>query len=326
MDRQLVSVETISAIDVIPDADMIVAAKIKGWTIVVKKDEFQVGDECVYFEIDSMLPLQDERFAFLASRGSKDVDGVPYHRLKTARLRGVYSQGLALPVTAFDTDELDSLGIFKYEPPALTGQGDLADVYPDRLASRTRAERVQNVSGVWDQILAVGPWLPTEKIDGTSMSVFKTDDGHVIVCGHNYEIREGDNIYWRAARQYRLADLLSPGMGMQCELYGPGIQGNTLGVKTQQVAVFSVIVDRRPVPRSEWSQEILELASPMYDLHIPESAELAVEQADGIKSLVAPERNAEGIVWHNVAGEYINEIQGTSIKAISNRYLLKHEG
>ncbi|MHB1731961.1 MAG: RNA ligase (ATP) [Ferrimicrobium acidiphilum] len=317
-DRQLVSVETIERIDEIPGADMIVAAKIKGWTVVVKRGEFQVGDSCVYFEIDSMLPVDDDRFAFLAQRGTKEVDGKKYHKLSTARLRGVYSQGLALPVDGFDTSDLDSLGIFKYEPPALTGKGDLIATYPDHLASRTRAERVQNVASTWDEVLASGPWIGSEKVDGTSMSVFRTDDGELLVCGHNYQIREGDNIYWRAVEKYNLGDTLAPGMGLQCELYGPGIQGNSLGVKEQQVAVFAVIIDHSPIARADWPSELLALASPVYELELPATAALALAQVDGIKSLIAPERNAEGIVWHNTTGD--------TIKAISNKYLVKHDG
>jgi len=316
-DRQLVSVETIEAIDEIAGADMIVAAKIKGWTVVVKRGEFEVGDRCVYFEIDSMLPLDDDRFSFLASRGTKEVDGKKYHKLSTARLRGVYSQGLALPVHEFDTSDLGSLGIFKYEPPALTSNGDLVATYPDHLASRTRAERVQNVAHAWNEVLESGPWVPTEKVDGTSMSVFKTRDGELIVCGHNYQIREGDNIYWRATNKYGLGDALSPGVGLQCELYGPGIQGNPLGVKEQRVAIFAVIVDHSPIARAEWPTELLALATPVYSLEIPATADLALAQVDGIKSLIAPERNAEGIVWRDSA-------TGSTIKAISNKYLVKH--
>jgi hypothetical protein len=49
---------------------------VRGWNLVVKKDEVAVGDKVVYFKIDSHLPLSDPRFAFLAPRGSKIVNGV----------------------------------------------------------------------------------------------------------------------------------------------------------------------------------------------------------------------------------------------------------
>src|SRR5262245_53917451 len=96
-ERKLVTLEKIAALEPIPGADAIDAATVRGWTVVVKKREFQLGEDVVYFEIDSFLPLDDERFAFLEPRGSKTVEGVRGHVLKTVRLRGVYSQGLVLP-------------------------------------------------------------------------------------------------------------------------------------------------------------------------------------------------------------------------------------
>ena len=49
MERRLVSIQTIDAIDPIAGADNIVQARVMGWTVVVKKGEFAVGDPCVFF-------------------------------------------------------------------------------------------------------------------------------------------------------------------------------------------------------------------------------------------------------------------------------------
>ena len=56
MERKLVSIQTVESITPIEGADQIVAAKVMGWTVVVKKNEFRPGDPCVFFEIDSVLP------------------------------------------------------------------------------------------------------------------------------------------------------------------------------------------------------------------------------------------------------------------------------
>ena len=64
-DRKLASVRRISALDPIPGKDRIVLATVDGWHVIVKKDEFNVGDLCVYCEIDSVLPQRPE-FEFLA--------------------------------------------------------------------------------------------------------------------------------------------------------------------------------------------------------------------------------------------------------------------
>lgn len=53
---------------------------------IVKKDEFKVGDLCVYVEIDSVLPEREE-FEFLRDKN---------FRIKTMKMAGVISQGIGL--------------------------------------------------------------------------------------------------------------------------------------------------------------------------------------------------------------------------------------
>ena len=55
-ERTLVSLRTISAIEPIEGADFIEKAYVDGWTVVVKKGEYSVGDPAVYFEPDTFLP------------------------------------------------------------------------------------------------------------------------------------------------------------------------------------------------------------------------------------------------------------------------------
>lgn len=100
--RTLVTIRKINAINPIPNADAIEVLTVDGWEVVSKKGEFSTGDFCVFFEIDSFLPSTDPRFAFLNSSSNKvDEKGVERIRLKTIRLRGQISQGLALPVKLF---------------------------------------------------------------------------------------------------------------------------------------------------------------------------------------------------------------------------------
>lgn len=113
--RKLASIQRILALDKIENADAIAKATVLGWQLVVKKDEFQVGDLCVYCEIDSLMPEREE-FEFLKPRGM---------RIKTVRLRGQICQGICFPLSILPlgveiTEGLDVteiLGITKYEPP-----------------------------------------------------------------------------------------------------------------------------------------------------------------------------------------------------------------
>ncbi len=92
MREKLAHVERIKNIEPITGADNIVLATILGWKVIVKKDEFKVGDLAIYIEIDSVVDLSRPEFAFLEKRGRK---------IKTMKMRGVYSQGLILPLECY---------------------------------------------------------------------------------------------------------------------------------------------------------------------------------------------------------------------------------
>lgn len=96
--RKLVTVRTIDALDPIEGADLIEVATVEGWKLVVKRGEFKVGDPCVYFEIDSFLPNGNPAWQFLVDKSSREFEGVRGHKLRTIKLKGQISQGLALAV------------------------------------------------------------------------------------------------------------------------------------------------------------------------------------------------------------------------------------
>lgn len=109
MARKLASIVEIGELQPIEGADKIEVAipKGKGWKIVVAKGEFNVGDLAVMCEIDSYLPADDERYAFLRDRclrkfvsksGNVLREGL---KIKTIKLRGVISQGLLMPLAKF---------------------------------------------------------------------------------------------------------------------------------------------------------------------------------------------------------------------------------
>lgn len=340
-ERTLVSVRTIDSVHEIPGADRIEAAVIGGWTTVTGKGEFKAGDRCMFFEVDSCLPISDPRFKFLLDRGTKDLpDGTPVHRLKTVRLRGVYSQGLALPLDQFD-DVLRKgaqgslakrLGVVKWEPPQGKyglGKMDPAGSFPDHIARRTDSERVQNLTEVWAGLHNYR-WFATEKVDGTSLTVARDHQGELFVSSRNYVQNEGENVYWAAVHKYEL-DRVGPGEALQAEIYGPGIQGNPLKMNDRRVAVFGYSRDRIPLPRNEWPSwlavEPIVPEAPWYeDLTLPETVAEAIEQVDGIKSLISPGRAAEGVVWWTVHATPVMALDWRpNFKVVSNKYLLKEE-
>lgn len=112
--RSLAYIQTVHDIQPIAGADNIELVHVNAWTLIAKKGEFQDGDKCVFFEIDSKLPADNPAFEFLAAK---------HYKVKTYKLGkfGVVSQGLALPLSVLPeidpTIELntDVTGLLKVE-------------------------------------------------------------------------------------------------------------------------------------------------------------------------------------------------------------------
>lgn len=92
--RALAYTAKIEEVKEIPGYDRVEHARVGAgwWCIVSKSDNFKPGDLCIYFEVDSKVPANDERFAFMKKRN---------YKVKTLRMCKVYSQGLIMPITAF---------------------------------------------------------------------------------------------------------------------------------------------------------------------------------------------------------------------------------
>lgn len=195
--RNLASIQKIIDIQPIPGADKIVLASVLGWKVIAKKGEFQIGDKCVYFEVDSILPKIPayfilERYNF---------------RVKTIRMRGVYSQGLALPFSSFPDKELSTLdegsdltellGVTKYDPGAIVEKNETSfekekawfvpllkyawfrkyvlphlpkkekGNFPTHLIAKSDETRIQNIPSILSKYVGQ-TFIMTEKLEGCS--------------------------------------------------------------------------------------------------------------------------------------------------------------
>ena len=249
--RRLATIRVVDEILPITGADAIELARFGGWQCVIKKGELKAGDRAMYFEIDSMLPASDVRFAFLEKQGVKNVAGIRYYRLKTMRMRGQLSQGLALPASLFpeitdSTPDIDeALGIIKYDPDmGKVRQADAKGSFPSFIR-KTDAERIQNIS--WYDLenwIANGvEFEVTVKLDGSSCTMYNRD-GEVGVCSRNLELKiDQDNQFPNMLRQYGIvadSDWPIKNIAIQGELIGPRIQGNFEKVKENEFHVFNV--------------------------------------------------------------------------------------
>ena len=84
--RELAYVVAIDEIRPIPNYDRVEHARVGGWWVIVKKDQFKVGDPAIYIEVDSRVP-EEEPFMFLDKR---------HFKVKTLKMCKVISQGLLM--------------------------------------------------------------------------------------------------------------------------------------------------------------------------------------------------------------------------------------
>ena len=206
-ERGLAYVARIEDVKLIPNYDRVEYARIRaGWWVIVKKDEFKVGDLCIYFEVDSKVP-ETEPFMFLESR---------HFKVKTLKMCKVISQGLIIHPSEFNFNRelvegeflTKELGVTYAEAEDNERKGKGPDKYA-KMAQRhpsifkkkwarwlmkrewgrklmfrffgkkkdtrgwpawvvkTDEERCQNLSYLFNGG-DHGKWIATEKIDGTS--------------------------------------------------------------------------------------------------------------------------------------------------------------
>lgn len=353
--RKLASIRKIDEIRPIAGADAIECAVLGGWTVVVKRNEYAVGDLAIYCEVDGFIPTKVAPFLTKEGSEPREYNTVKGERLRTVRLRGQLSQGLLLPLQkvvneiAYDYPyaalELDNgnvacvkegddvtelLGIQKWEPPipaCLAGQ--VAGPWPS-LVQKTDQERVQNLRNEWDTITEY-TYEVTEKLEGSSMTAGVVND-EFVVCSRNMNLRETpENSLWQQARRYKIEEKLREfnlnNIVVQGEIIGEGIQGNYYNIKGQDFYVFDILdlsTGKYLLP-----EQRRDLVNKLGLKHVPVIEEtrkilgsngigLLLLEADGY-SRINVQKLREGIVFKRVDGP-------EHFKAVSNKYLLKTGG
>lgn len=244
--RKLASIQKIVSVEPIEGADKIEKVQVLGWQLVARKGEFQKSDYCVYFEIDSVVP-DTSTFSFLWPSGPRPDN----FRLRSKRMKGVLSQGLALPVSILPADfkieegadATQILGVTKWEQPVQGSAREIAGPFPSHLFNKTDEIRIQSVPEVLDELRGVECYAAV-KLDGQSLTFAKYMDGDQqvqSVCTRNYAIRDvPGSPHWEIARKLNVFDNLPLGFAIQGEFVGEGIQGNRMGIKGKAFYAFQV--------------------------------------------------------------------------------------
>ena len=353
MMRKLASIQTIADLQPIHGADAIEVATILGWKVVVKRGEFEVGDLCVYCEIDSVMPDRPE-FAFLKDKK---------YRIKTVKLRGQISQGIAFPIDIViralaehgkssvgiheGDDVTELIGVTKWDPPEVaSGNGESMGSFPSQWISKTDEIRIQSIPEIIQELpLHESYYYISEKEDGTSATFLLDPYGEFYVCSRNLRIRNGDNTYWDMVRKYdierklrdwqdvetnRLIKNVGSSLAIQAEIIGPGIQKNRLGLKHIELRIFNIfdVESQTYLSLAEmmmlaihWNIPMVKILATDVSFSGNETVDYFIDLAKGTYENGYPR---EGIVIRPQKETHSNVLNSRlSFKVINNDFLLK---
>jgi RNA ligase (TIGR02306 family) len=290
-------VARINEIKPIEGADNIEQAVVGGWNCIIQKGQYGEGGLVVVATTDAVIPQELSDAMNVTNYLRKG------QRVRTVKLRGVYSECLIIPFmycknaakltnTKWNEGEdmMETLNIFKYEPPAV--QIQLASGRKIRYSQNLnfgiyyKFPNVKNVTRMFNEFDEVEV---TRKIHGTNarygivkkskLSIWdkvkrffgdKWVDYEYVYGSHNVEKGSDsqgfyDTDVWRTiAEKYHireqlwnlfksLQDIYETGSGIVIygEIYGPGIQKNyDYGLKEIEYAGFDMTINNEYTPCS----------------------------------------------------------------------------
>ena len=212
-----------------PNADTLSITMVRGgYPVIIRTGEFQPDDLAVYVPVDSVVPADDPRWAFL--------DG--HRHIKARRLRGTFSMGL---LTAADSswpegfDAAAAMRIVKFEPADEMEADGEDEPDPGYLPvyDIEGLRRYRNVLQAGEEVFI------SEKLHGENSRFIH--DGTRLWCSSKtrYKRESQGSKWWIAARRYNLAEKLAtiPDVGLFGELHGYtggfpyGVQRGVVGLR-----------------------------------------------------------------------------------------------
>ncbi len=338
IERAMASIRTVNKIEAIEGKDRIELAFFGLWQTIIKKGELKVGDLAVYFEIDSWIPTAIAPFLQKGER-IKTFNNIDGNKLKSMKLGGVLSQGLALPLSILPEGNYEEgqdvttlLGVQKWEkaiPVQLRGQ--VRSMTLPAGVRRTDQERIQNISAKTYEEYKNYTWEVTEKLHGSSCTFYLSAEGDFHVCSRNIDLKEtAENTYWQVARKLKIEEKMREfdlfGYVLQGELCGPGINGNQYGLTEPEFFLFDVSVAspeegmayyRPSCHRLDLAAFVLRvLHSPVTNtaFRLPDNQSDLLQYTEGTSILNSS--NREGLVFKCI------ERPDLSFKVVSNSWLL----
>jgi len=215
-----------------PNADLLEVVRVSGYDCVVKINDFVIGEKVVFIFPDSILP--DADWADFYKKKS--------HRVKSIKIRGVWSQGICekidrLNITGEVGDDVTTeLNIQKYEfptPQDLSAKGNIPFMIPK--TDEINFQRIDNLP--FGELVDV-----TLKVDGQSGTYYHSKSYKDPVLGfipckfgatsRSLDIKlDCDNNYTKAERRYNILEKLNKycknydvSLAVRGEVFGSNIQ------------------------------------------------------------------------------------------------------
>jgi RNA ligase (TIGR02306 family) len=320
-----VEVVKISSVNPHPNADRLDIASIEGmaYQVITAKGNFKVGDLAVYFPIDSVIPDQFlDKFGIRAYYSKK---------LRAAKLRGIFSEGLLIPVDAnfngnVGDDVTEHFGVIKYEYPMPRNMSGAIESHIGqyKFPSPEHLKRYLDILQIGEEVVV------TEKIHGTNFTVLIDEDG-THVSSHNYfwknDAANKDLVYIRAYNENGFLQNLPVNTQVFGEIYG--VQDIKYGLSNGKikVAIFAVRNNGKFLDFEEFSTFCNQYSLPQVPvLYRGAYSWEAVAQFNNASSVVDKNSIMEGVVVQPVKERTHPEIGRVVLKLISDRYLLRSGG
>jgi len=355
MSSLIVEVCEIKDVQPHPNADRLDIAHVKGWNCIIQKDSYKVGDWCVFFPPDSVLPdwiIEKYELEFLKKGG----------RIGTLKLRGYISQGLILPIDVvkryvnLGEDLAQELGVTKYEPPdkpvQMKGKIVSRKVQNPHFTKYTDIENIKNFDTIFQDGDVV---VITEKIHGSNIrfgwlpieinfksgnwlgilrSLFRKyilrEKYEFVYGSHNVQLQfdkdknfYAENIYAKVLKKYDV-NSLPRGYTFYGEVYGKGVQELEYGRDDLELAIFDIKDDDHYL---QWA--LVKMACGFAGLPtVPEmwigpySKEWLAQYTEG-NSYLCPDQIREGCVVKMLVEVNHPKIGRMILKSINPEYLAR---
>lgn len=271
-ERELAYIVIISDEQALEGYDHVHYIKVNGWWCIAPIS-LKKNDIAIYFEIDSLLPSNDERFAFMDKRK---------FRVRPIKMCKVISQGLVMPIDDFPEVKDKGIGDFVTKELGITLYEPKEDKPKDPEESKKKKElaiikrhrkffenaiikylmcfpifykffiflfRDKKKTPEWlpfvpktdeeriQNIPAIleskEEWIVSEKVDGCSSTYALDEHNRYYVCSRNIILEDTDNIWYEMSEKYHLKEVLKE-LKSKFKVSTVAVQGETYGDGVQK--------------------------------------------------------------------------------------------